>query len=582
MYRYQPRGGATGSPAVRARIHWTAAFFLMGGVALAARFFQLQVLEAQAYRVLATDQHEAQSSLTARRGTIYLEDRVDKTLYPIAKDRDAWTTYLIPREAPDLEHSVSRVAELLGVPADEIRAKIKSPTSTYAVVQKDTPLKIADTIRSERIPGVGVSRVPARLYPEEGIGGHVIGFVSLNEKNERVGRYGVEAAMQQELAGKNGTLVAERDAAGGRLVIGAVRVQAAVDGADMILTLDRTIQHRACEKAQDAVRRFEADSASIVILDAKSGAVIAMCSSPNFEPAQYQKVPSIATLNNPATFEQFEPGSIFKPVTLAAGLDAQKITPRSTYVDRGEETMDGFTVRNSDKLAHGLQTMTSVLEKSLNTGTIYVERLLGTAVFREYVKKFGFGDKTGIELPAEAKGNILSLERGGKIFGATASYGQGISVTTLQMAAAFAALGNGGRLYQPFIIKEIRYPDGRVRKTSPRIVRDAILPQTSRLISGMLVSVVEHGHGHRAGVPGYYVAGKTGTAQVPDPHGQGYLKNVSIGSFAGYAPAEDPAFAMVVRINHPRTVEFAESSAAPIFGEMAAFLLNYLQIPPER
>jgi cell division protein FtsI (penicillin-binding protein 3) len=585
MYRLASRpapGGRGRSSDIHVRLYWLAAFFVLAGLFILARFFQLQIVDHRMYRVLASDQHELQSALVARRGTIYLQDRFDQTLYPIAKDRDAWELYFVPRDMKDPSRTIQRISALTLIPAEEIQSKIKSPTSTYALISKDIPFETVERIRAERFSGVGFSKGLARLYPESSLGGQFLGFVSLDEKNERVGRYGVEGFHHALLAGKSGTLVAEKDASGGRLAIGTVELQPAENGADVVLTIDRTIQYQACAKMAEAARQFKAESASVVILDPNSGAVMAMCSFPDFDPASYGKTKEISYFNNPVTFSAYEPGSIFKPITLAAGLDADKITPRTTYDDKGEETMDGETVRNSDKVAHGIQSMTAVLEKSLNTGTIFVQRLLGKQLFEEYVKRFGFGEKTAIEIPAEGKGNISSLAKPGKIFAATGSYGQGITATTLQMAAAYAALGNGGKLYRPHLVKEVIYPDGRHEIRKPDLVREPIRPRTSRLISGMMVSVVESGHGKRAAVPGYYVAGKTGTAQIPDPHGKGYLKDLTIGSFAGYAPADNPAFVMVVRIDRPADLQFAEASAAPVFGELAKFLLTYLQVPPER
>jgi cell division protein FtsI/penicillin-binding protein 2 len=273
--------------------------------------------------------------------------------------------------------------------------------------------------------------------------------------------------------------------------------------------------------------------------------------------------------------------SIAKKFAGAKGLDAGKINPDTTYVDAGLEVIDGLPIRNSDKEAHGVQTMKDVLIKSLNTGTIFVQRLLGRELLQRYVHAFGFGEKTGIQLKSEVDGDIDSLERKGKVFAATASYGQGITTTPLQMVQSFAALGNGGKLMKPYIVSEVIRPDGTREMTKPQVIRQPIKPQTSRLITAMMVNVVEQGHGKRAAVPGYYVAGKTGTAQVSDPRG-GYLKDETIGSFAGYAPADNPAFVMLVKIDRPRTVQFAESSAAPIFGELASFLLSYLQVPPAR
>lgn len=225
--------------------------------------------------------------------------------------------------------------------------------------------------------------------------------------------------------------------------------------------------------------------------------------------------------------------------------------------------------------------MAQVLEKSLNTGTIFAVRKLGPPLFLKYVEDFGFGSLTGIELDTESPGDISALRKKGEIWSATGSFGQGLTVTPVQLASAFSAIANGGKLMKPTVIKEIRHPDGRTETPEPKVVRQVITQRTALLVSGMLVRVVERGHGKLAAVPGYYVAGKTGTAQVPRKDGQGYEKDVSIGSFVGFAPADNPAFVILTKIDRPRDVQWAESSAAPLFGEIAKFLLDYLQIPPD-
>lgn len=552
------------------------------GVILLGRLFQLQVLDGKTYRVLASDQHGLQAALVPKRGTIYVRERVSGELHPLAQDRDAWQVYVIPREVKHATSTAAELAAILSLPPEEVLSKVAATTTSYAVLAKDVPLEKIDQVRAKKLRGIGTNKQLVRWYPEKGVGGQVLGFVATADNRERVGKYGIEGYFQSTLAGEAGKLITEKDAAGRRLTIGSTELTQARDGKDIVLTIDRAIQYEACAKIEEAVQRFEARSGTVVILDPKTGAVLAMCSAPDFDPAEVGKIKDISVLNNPATFYQYEPGSIFKPLTLAAGLDAGKISPDTTYVDTGVETIDGFSIRNSDKEAHGVQSMTKVLEMSLNTGTIFVQRLLGRDTFREYVKQFGFGEKTNIELKSEVAGDIDSLDRKGKVFAATASFGQGITATPLQMVQAYAALGNGGTLYKPYIVAEVIYPDGSREVTKPQAVRQVLKPQTSRMISAMMVNVVERGHGKRAGVPGYYVAGKTGTAQVSDPNGKGYLVDETIGSFAGFAPADDPAFVMLVKIDHPRTVKFAESSAAPIFGELAAFLLSYLQIPPER
>jgi cell division protein FtsI (penicillin-binding protein 3) len=561
---------------------------VIGGILMVAlgsvvvRLFQLQILEYSAYKLLASDQHEVQAQLVPKRGTIYLRDRFDGSLHPVAKDRETWQVYSVRREIKDATSTAIALAPMLELPAEQILFQMLYATSSFQVLSKDVPMEHAETIRGNRYPGIGISKGPTRFYPEQGLGGQVFGFVGMDEDNHRVGRYGLEGSYNEELAGTYGTLLIEKDAAGRRMSIGTTELQHARDGSDLVLTLDRAMQYEACRKAAGAVAEFQAESASIVVMDPETGAVWAMCSAPDFDPANYGKIESISVLNNAATFNQIEPGSIFKPLTMAAGIEEGKIGPNTTYVDPGEEKIDDFTVRNSDKLAHGVQTMTDVLTKSLNTGTIFVQRLLGKETFRKYVQNFGFGEKTGVGIGPEAEGDIRPLDKKGSIFAATASYGQGISVTQIQMLTAFGALANGGRLMQPFLVKEVVHPDGQRDVTEPRVIREVISKRTSRLVSGMMVTVVESGHGKLAAVPGYYVAGKTGTAQVPNPNGPGYLPDATIGSFVGYAPSDHPRFVMLVTVVKPKTVSFAESSAAPVFGDMAKFILSTLQVPPER
>ena len=564
------------------RLYWLAAGCALLGIALLVRFFQLQVLEHKSYQVLASGQHSLQRALMPRRGTIYVRDRVDGALHPIATDRDAWQIYAVPREMKDRAAIAEQVSQILQKPKEEFIDKLLAPTTTYMVLDRDAAYEKVEALRAARLPGIGVQKGLARLYPEAGLGGQMLGFVSLNERNQRVGRYGLEGYFDDVLRGKAGRIEAERDATGRRLTIGSINLEAAEDGKDIVLTIDRQIQYITCAKIKEAVDRFGATGGSVVIVRPTDGSVLAMCSAPDFDPANFRYVDDVAVFNNPITFYQYEPGSIFKPVTLAAGLDAKKISPNTLYNDTGAEKIDDFTIRNSDKLAHGMQTMTQVLEKSLNTGTIFVERLLGKELFRSYVEQFGFGEKTGVPLSPEVKGDIAQIYKRGEIFGATISFGQGMAATPMQMVMSYVPLANGGIRYAPRLVEEYRRADGTVEAVTPKPLGQVISERTSRLITAMLVNVVENGHGKRAGVAGYYIAGKTGTAQIPNPNGQGYLKDATIGSFVGYGPTDQPQFVMLVKIDRPQTVQYAESSAAPIFGELAKELVRILEIPPER
>lgn len=565
------------------RVRVVQAGCILLGLLLAARFFQLQIMEHAVYQLLASDQHDMKASLEPNRGTIYVRDQWDKKLYPVAKDRPAWNLFAAPREMKNMDEVAGQAAEILGQPKEELLARFMAASSSaYLPLAKDIPFESVSKIREKAVRGLWVAHGSARLYPETGMGGQLIGFTVTNDEGNREGKYGVESYEDKLLAGEPGMIEGERDALGRRLAFGQATVKPPQNGADIVLTIDRSIQQFVCEKVRQAVANFEADSATVIVMEPETGAILSMCSYPDFLPSEVSKIKDVGVLNNPATFTPYEPGSIFKAFTMAAGIEAGKITPQTTYVDKGVEEIDDFKIRNSDKKAHGTQSMLDVLEKSLNTGTIFVQRLVGRENFREYIKRFGFGEKTGVELPAETKGTIASLDRKGQIFAATASFGQGITTTPLQLVSAYAALANNGTLMKPYIVQEV-IRNGESTKTKPQPIREVVSARTARLVTGMMVNVVENGHGKRAGVPGYYVAGKTGTAQIPNPKGGGYLpSDQTIGSFAGYAPADHPKFAMIVKIERPRTVQFAESSAAPVFGEIAQFLMSYFHIQPER
>ena len=435
------------------------------------------------------------------------------------------------------------------------------------------------------INGLGQSGRNYRYYPEKNIGANMLGFVSLENDDDLIGRgqYGLEGAFDDILMGRAGSMKGERSANKATILQGR-DYQQQTNGSDLILTIDRSIQNIACSKLLATVAKHQADSGSVIIINPKTGAILAMCSAPDFDPNNFQSVKDLRQFNNQPTFEAYEPGSIFKAITMAIGIDQGKVTPQTTYNDAGSVMVGKNKINNSDFKGRGVVNMVRVLQDSLNTGMVFVLNRLGIDTFRDSLKKFGFGQPTGIELDSESSGNLNNLYRkfGQEINAATASFGQGINVTTLQMAMAFGVLANEGKLMKPYLVEEIVAPDGSRIKAEPQVVEQVISPQAARTVSGMLVNVVEDGHGKKAGVDGYYVAGKTGTAQVPSKDGRGYLANINIGSFAGYAPVEDPIFVMVVRFDHPRGVVWAESSAAPLFGEIANFILKYKQVPAQR
>ncbi|RJO59795.1 penicillin-binding protein 2 [Candidatus Parcubacteria bacterium] len=548
---------------------------------IAIRLFTLQILRHEAYASIAENQHNLSSKLTPNRGDIFVKDRANPDeLFPLATSRDEPLVYAVPDTITDPQATATALAPILGISSEELIPKLSKPKDVYEVLKRRLqPTEVA-AIEGLQLKGIKFENERWRYYPEKNLASHLIGFVGY-QGDDKKGVYGVEAALDEVLAGTAGKLQ-EESSARAFLPVGAGFFAEAINGANVILTLDHTVQYQACSKLATAVSKHGADGGALAIMEVQTGRLLAVCGQPDFDPNEYNKTENPSAFNNPVVFGAYEPGSVFKAITMATALDLGKVTPQSTYVDTGQVKIGSFTIRNSDEKAYGTQTMVQVLEKSLNTGAIHAAELVGRPSFSKYVKNFGFGEKTGVELSGEVEGNISSLTKSGDIFLATGSFGQGLTVTPIQLLAAFGAIANSGKLLKPYLVDEIRYPDGKVEKNEIQVVRQVIRPDTASTLAAMLVNVVERGHGQRAGVKGYYVAGKTGTAQVRATTGSGYDPHKTIGTFAGFAPVESPRFAMVVRIDVPKDVQFAESSAAPLFGEVMDFLLKYYDIAPTR
>lgn len=452
---------------------------------------------------------------------------------------------------------------------------------------KNKKLYLEGGEKAETLNEVAFNMETFRFYPEKEIGSHILGFVR-GIKEEKSGSYGLEGFFNEELSGAMGSVKSEKDAIGNVIIINDREYHKPVNGSDLVLTIDRTLQYYACEKLKNSTISYGADSGTVIIMKPSTGEILTMCSWPDFDPNNYDKVEDIFIYNNPAIFNQHEPGSVFKSITMAAALDQEKIGPRTTYIDNGTIMIPGWPrpIRNSDYEkfgGHGEVDMNAVLGLSLNTGAIFAMQQVGSQKFAEYVKNFGFGERTGIEMSSESPGDIRNLlaDKIKPIDAAVASFGQGITVTPLQMISSFAAIANDGILMKPYLVKEIIKPDGSREITQARQIRQVISEKASILLGGMMVNVVENGHAVKAAVPGYYIAGKTGTAQVASDSSRGYGSK-TMHTFVGYGPVENPEFVMLVKFDNSKNVRFAASSAAPLFGQIAEFLLKYYEVPKDK
>ncbi len=455
----------------------------------------------------------------------------------------------------------------------------------YEPVAQGVDAESLDRLLVEKIAGISYILKDSRSYPEKGFGGQVLGFLGKDAENNPIGQYGIEAYFNDFLAGKAGEISSQADVNGSWIGVGNRAYTPAIDGGSLVLSLDRTVQYTACKMLRDGVAEYNADSGVLVIIEPSTGRVLAMCGTPDFDPDEYSNIDEISTYNNQAIFTPFEPGSIFKPFTIAAGVDTGVIMPNTFFEDVGFVQLDDRTIRNALDKSYGRITITQGLEESVNTAMVYAMKQTGKDTFAQYIKNFGFGTLTGIPLNTEVPGTVASLDQSGLVYAGTASFGQGITVTPLQIAMGYAALANGGALMVPQVVDEMRYADGTIDTMSAKKVRQVIDAKTSVTVAGMLVSVVENGHGKRAKVPGYWIAGKTGTAQIAQDGG--YSETAFNASFSGFGPVEDPKFAMIVKLENPKTssalgVAWAESTAAPIFGDIAKFLMRYYRIAPTR
>ena len=616
-----------------------AIVFLLGGLTI-CKLYSLQIMSYDLYTALAFDQHQIFSKLEPERGKIFIQDNLgnnsNNELYPIATNKEFALVYAIPKNVKkprelaeqlykifkqtetekevdelldELEKNnelnkefrlVKREAEI------NLRKEIIIEEYLKILTKKDDPYEpiaekvdqdtlekikelIASSLTSQSGKSEGIDYIikKYRYYPDANVGSHMLGFVGF-VGDEKRGRYGLEGFFDQELFGKFGSIKAERSATSNVIIINDREYSKPENGRELILTINRTIQWTACQKLNETALRHGAEGGSIIIMEPQSGAILAMCSWPDYDPNNYNDVQDIKIYNNPVVFDQYEPGSIFKAITMAASLDQEKVTPETTYNDQGRIEISGWPkpIKNSDYESHGghgIVDMNTVLVESLNTGAIYAMQQVGEKIFADYVKNFGFGEKTGIELETENTGDIrnLTANKIKPIDAAVASFGHGITVTPLQMITAYAAIANGGILIKPYLVQEITHSDGLKTITKPQQIRRVISERTALLLSAMTVNVVDSGHAKRAGVKGYYVAGKTGTAQVASKDKRGY-SDKTIHTFVGFAPVDEPKFVMLVKLNDPKDVRYAASSAAPLFGELAEFMLNYWQVEKER
>ena len=541
---------------------------LLGLGSIAAKLFTIQIQHGRRLTERAARQYQRLVPLVSRRGTIF--DRAGREL---AVSLRVSSVFAQPTAIANPRETARALAPILGQPARELQARL-SADKTFVWLQRQLEPRQAEAISDLGLKGIGLVPESRRYYPRQDLASHVLGMVGLDDR----GLEGVEHLYDDLLGGKPQFVSAQQDALG-RLVFRQEEPEPKTPIFDLYLTIDEVLQYVTERELARAVERSGAKAGTAVILDPVSGEILALANQPTFDPNHY-KAASSAAKRNRAAADYVEPGSVFKVILAAGAIEEGVVSPTDlVYGENGSIEVSGVTIRDHGK--YGWLTVREVLAQSSNVGAIKLGQKLGKSLYYHYMSAFGFGNLTGVDLPGETPGLIRRPKGWSALSLPVLSLGQEVSVTAIQFATAFAAVANGGSLLRPHVVRSLRTQDGAVaRNVEPAVVRRVISEPTARTLLEMLTSVVEEGTGKEAAVPGYTVAGKTGTAQKVDPATGRYSHRKIVASFVGAIPAEAPRLVILVMIDEPETLRWGGSIAAPTFREIARDAVKYLKVPP--
>ncbi|MBI4136217.1 MAG: penicillin-binding protein 2 [Candidatus Vogelbacteria bacterium] len=560
------------------RLYFLAGIFFLAGLFLAGKLFFIQIVSGTEYREAAERQYSQSLGRTFSRGSIFLSAK-NGILVSGATLATGYILAINPSLLTDPQAVYDKLHQILP-DLDEEQFKIKSRrrNDPYEEVAARLNETAAAAVRALKLPGVEIIEEHYRSYPGRALAAHLLGFMGY-QGNTYAGRYGLEKQYEEVLKRSGevtfATFLAE-------LLSGPIQGRAAGgQGGDLVTTIEPKAQQFLEDELETVMAKWQSRAAGGLVLDPKTGAVLAMAARPAFDPGEKQT--DLSLLVNPLVESVYEMGSIMKPLTLAAGLDAGVVSEDTYYIDLGHLAVGDKIISNYDGRARGRVPLQEILNQSLNTGAVFVMQQLGRERFRQYLDGFGLGQKTGIDLPGEVRGLVGNLDIGSEVEYATAAFGQGIAVTPLNITVALSTLANGGQLLKPRLVERIRYNTGVIEELPTVTGRQVIKADTARRITAMLVKVVDEVlDGGRARLERYQVAAKTGTAQIPRADGQGYETDKFLHSFFGYFPATAPRFSIFLYALEPTGANYASQTLTLPFSHLAKFLLNYYQVPPDR
>lgn len=536
---------------------------------VALRLFYWQIIRSEDIKILGAKQSTQVLEVESGRGEILFQDR-----FPLATNNISYVLHANPKITKLTSGQMQTIIQVTGEDSASISAALAQDLYWVRLASKLTQQQ-KKQIDALNIPGFGFDSISSRQYPEASMAAHLTGFVGKDKNGFDRGYFGIEGYYDELLRGRDGKKYIIRDALGNP-ILHDVRQDEKIDGRTIRLTVDRTVQFIAEDKLLSGINRYQAEGGSIIVMNPKSGAILAMASFPQFDPQHYY---DFQEYTNPVTSSLYEPGSTFKVLVMAAGIDVGVVTPDTKCTICAAPVQIGeYQIKTWNDKYHPKTTMNEVIQNSDNTGMVFVSQKLGKERMIEYFKKFGIGDLTGIDLQGEVTSAIREENQWYPVDVATASFGQGISVTPLQLATAVSAIANGGKIEKPHVVSGIIDENGEEIEYNSEGGRQAIKSTTAKVMTAMMVNAVEKGESKWTKLEGYRVAGKTGTAQIPlAGH---YDPNQTIASFIGFFPAEDPQILMLVLVDRPKTSIYGSETAAPIFFAAAEKIIDYYRIPP--
>ena len=543
-------------------------FFILFYLAIIIRLFFFQVI----YSPVDKSAYLKTNKLYPIRGKIF-----DRNNNPLVLNQNSYQLYLEPKKIDDKDKLTNLLSQNLEIPEASISAKIDM-SKYWVAIAGGLIQEQKDKIDKLNLKGAGFNYQTKRFYPEASLSAHLLGFLGKNDQNEDTGYLGLEGFYDRDLRGLPGFVETERDIIGRPILIGVQQRVEPENGRDLVLTIDKTVQEISKKKLIEGLDLYKAKKGCVITADPKTMAILALVCLPDYDLEKYYLF-SEEYYKNSAISDLYEPGSIFKPLIMAAGLEEKKIKPDDIYNETGQVSVGEYNIKTWNDKYEGKISMTRILEKSSNVGMVYVGEKLGNKNIYNYLEKYGFGKNTGIDLQGEASGYLKPKAEWYPIDYSTVTFGQGIAITSIQMIRSFASIINGGNLLQPYLVQKI-VSKNKTIEIKPKIEKKVISSLTSEIIKKMLVSTVENAEAKWDRPKGYVIGGKTGTAQVPiKGH---YDPSKTIASFIGFAPANNPKFLTLVVLYEPQTSPWGSETAAPLFFEIAKQLIVYYNISPSR